>query len=162
MARKRSKQRVTLYLDEHIDPEIKDLFVEVGYRAIRVQESPFRGQDERDFIGTLRSMEAVFVTSDYSFVHYVDEHDVRHGGIWCIPPKFTRSDRSTAAAVLAGFCMGVPARTMRDFIVFFAHDGLHLMNDKDDELAYSYPMMEEDFSDFWAEEMKSGGSRGTM
>jgi predicted nuclease of predicted toxin-antitoxin system len=158
MARKRSKQRVTLYLDEHIDPEIKDLFVGVGYRAIRIQESPFRGEDERDFIGALRSMEAVFVTSDYSFVQYVIEHGIKHGGIWCIPSKLTRNERSTAAAILAGFCMGVPARTMRDFILYFAHDGLHLMDHKDDELAYSYPMMREDFSDFWAEEMKSEDS----
>jgi hypothetical protein len=48
--------------------------------------------------------------------------------------------------------MGVPARHMRGFIVYFAHDGLHLMGRDRDELVYSYPMMREDFSGFLAKE----------
>ena len=152
MASKRSKQRVTLYLDEHIDPEIKDLLLSIGYRAIRIKESRFRGQDERDFIATLRSQQAVFVTSDYNFVRYVDENGVKHGGIWCIPVKLTRQERSTAAAIIAGFSLGAPARHMRDFILYLAHDGLHLMSRDWDELVYSYPMMREDFSRFLTEE----------
>jgi hypothetical protein len=145
MSRKKRDRGTTVFLDEHLDPEIKDVLVDVGYRPIRIQESPYRGRDERDFISKLRSDAAVFATSDIEFVDEAIGGRIAHGGIWCVNPALSRDERVLLAAINAGFFLGVPARHMRGVVSYLAHDGLHLVIDGDDDLAYSFPAMAEDF-----------------
>jgi hypothetical protein len=143
MARRR--RRVTLYLDEHIAPETKEILNDADYRAIRINESPYRGQDERSFIGELRSQDAVLLTSDIEFVDEVVRERIRHGGIWLINPALERDERVMLAAINAGFFAEVPARQLRDVVSFLAHDGLRLViGEERSLLVYSFDQLRED------------------
>jgi hypothetical protein len=141
MARRR--RRVTLYLDEHIAPETKEILTDADWRVIRIQESPYRGRDEREFIGELRSRSAIFVTSDIEFVEEVARNGIRHGGIWLINPALERDERLMLAAINAGLFSGTPPRHLRDIVSFLAYDGLRLMNGKKNVLAYSFDEIRE-------------------
>jgi hypothetical protein len=142
MARRR--REVTLYLDEHIAPETKEVLNDADYRTIRINESRYRGQDERSFIGELRSQGAVLLTSDIEFVDEVVRKRIRHGGIWLINPALERDERVMLAAINAGFFAEVPARQLRDVVTFLAHDGLRLVIGKEKSLlVYSFDELRE-------------------
>jgi predicted nuclease of predicted toxin-antitoxin system len=140
----RRRRRVTLYLDEHIAPETKKILADADWRVIRIQESPYRGRDERDFIGELRSQSAIFVTSDIEFVDEVVREGIKHGGIWLINPALERDERLMLAALNAGLFAGTPPRDPRDIVSYLAYDGLHLMNGERDVLAYSFDEIRQD------------------
>jgi len=143
------KRRFTVYLDEHVDPVIKEIFTAVGFRCIRISESKYRGQDERNYIGKLRSESAVFVTGDQEFVEDVDERKIRHGGIIWIPASLPRDEKQTLAAIMAGYMKGLDLRLMKDIVMYVAHDGLRLHSGDKDELAYSFPQINRDLEEFW-------------
>jgi hypothetical protein len=140
----RRRRRVTLYLDEHIAPETKEVLADGDWRVIRIQESPYRGRDERDFIGELRSQSAIFVTSDLEFVDDVVRDGIKHGGIWLINPALERDERLMLAALNAGLFSGTSPRDLRDIVSYLAYDGVRLMNGKKDVLAYSFDEIRED------------------
>jgi hypothetical protein len=134
----RQRRRTTLYLDEHIAPETKEILNDADWRVIRIQESPYRGRDEREFIGELRSQAAILLTSDMEFVEEVVHDGINHGGIWLINPALERDERVMLAAINAGFFNRTPPRQLRNIVSYLAHDGLHLIIGEDDLLAYSF------------------------
>jgi hypothetical protein len=142
------KRRFTVYLDEHVDPAMKEIFTVVGFRCIRISESKYRGQDERDYIGKLRSESAVFVTGDQEFVEDVDEQKIRHGGIIWIPASLLRDEKQILAAIMAGYLQGVDLRLMKDIVMYITHDGVRLRSGARDELVYSFPQINRDLEEF--------------
>ena len=140
------KRRQTIYLDEHIDPVVKEIFANAGFRCIRITESRYRGKDEHDYIADLYAERAVFVTSDQRFIEHVASGDIRHAGIIWIPSVLYRSEKELLAVIIAGYMAGHELRQMRGMILFLAHDGLRLTDGDDDELVASFPTIRRDFA----------------
>lgn len=63
------KRRPTIVVDEHVHPDIAQVFRDVGFRTLfAARDRRYAGRDEHNYIGELYAANEVFVTSDLEFV----------------------------------------------------------------------------------------------
>ena len=123
------KRRPTIVVDEHVHPEIAEVFKEVGFRTLfAARDRRYGGRDEHDYIGQLYAANEIFVTSDLKFSLWVlREHGTRHAGLVCLP--FADAEfRAGFAAVTAGWLWGSTDHSpfaIRGKILYWGRGGLH-------------------------------------
>jgi len=140
MAKK--KLRVSICTDEHLSPDVAEIFRQRLRTIEAARHAEFRGRDERDYIGTLYARNIVFATSDEIFAKELYEKGIRHAGIIYIPAKMIESEKQLfaqiAAAYVHGECRNSPF-AFRGCALYPGHDGVRLIKPhSNSELAFSW------------------------
>ena len=130
-------------MDENLSSAVADRFRNAGFRVLEVTKHPgLRGRDEREFIGELLRMNAVFVTGDAAFVEELEAKPRRHAGIVFIEQMASPLEKEwfsvTAAHGIIGRCAD-GHRAFHGRIAYVGVDGIRVIYSGRDTLAYSWP-----------------------
>jgi hypothetical protein len=138
-----------IYCDVHIKPGAIEGFTKQGLKCIRIPNSEYREQDEKEFIRDLYAKNALFATGDLAFTQYVLDNNVKHAGVIEIPPEYDNEEAAGFAELLAKiikvFIEDDGKHAWRRRIIYIAHDGIRIIdNTGGDELFYSWEAIERD------------------
>jgi hypothetical protein len=136
----------SICIDEHLRPELKAIFRDEGFRAIRANESRYKGRDEIHYLGEMYARNEAFVTADGDFVnHLVASRIRRHAGVVWIPKQLDHEPQDGFAELAASaikFQVGREGTfAMRGLVLYPSKDGLTVFDGDDDQLIISWARM---------------------
>lgn len=139
---KRTKRNLpTIYLDEHIAPEVTEVFKST-FRIVEISKSKrFKGRDELEYLPDLYAENGMFVTSDMPFVNAVRDNHIRHAGIVYIPNEIADDEKIFVAELISGFVRGACSASrfgLRNRIIYPGYDGIRSSLGDKDELEFSW------------------------
>src|SRR5215217_4358780 len=141
-----------IYVDEHIKPPVIEAFEECGFKCIQISKTKkYAGRNEDDYIEEIYSEGRLFATSDVQFRKRVlaKKNKVKRAGIVEIPPDVDYEDIGRVIGLLAGCVEGYieafGKNSLRNHVLYVAHDGFHLVDEKGkDLLRYSFEALDID------------------
>lgn len=147
MVRKR-RRRHTILADEHIDRRVLDSLTALNqFRIVRAdKDRGYRGRNEWDYVGELRSQSIIFLTQDGEFVRHVLRDRVRHGGVIWLPAGWAIDELEVAVCVAAGRALCLldqSASGMHDIVVKVEPHGVRMIGAKSEDF-YSLDALQRD------------------
>lgn len=131
----------SVYLDEHVAPEIAQIFR--GYfRAVEIAKTArFKNRDERGYLSELYALNGVFITSDRGFLEWVIRARPKHAGFIYVPTDLTAGTKIEFAEAVAWFLRNVCRYSVTAFrgdVIYPTIDGPHLIRSGQDTLLISW------------------------
>jgi hypothetical protein len=140
-----------IYFDEQLKPDVRKPFEEEGFRCLQIAKTAkYAGRDEADYINEIYAEEKLFATGDFTFIAYVREQNIKHGGIVGIPPPSSEDipydDIGILAQIIKVFIRNHGRNCLRKHIVYIGRDGYRMTKPQgEDILLYSWGAYHVDF-----------------
>ncbi len=146
MTKRKKTPRPTILADEHVFPPVIEAVESLGwFKVLRAaRDHRFRGRNEWDYIGELRSLNIIFLTQDNEFVQHVVTDQVRHAGIVWLPGGWDVEELASAVAPACGLLRGYQddgVHGARDIVIRVEYDGIRTIVNGRERLVWSLDKM---------------------
>jgi hypothetical protein len=155
---KRKTLRPMILADEHVNPGVIKAVEDLGwFKVLRAShDRRFRGRDEWEYVGELRSLNIVLLTQDSEFVQHVVADQVRHAGIIWLPTGWDVEELASAVAAACGLLRGLfddGVHGARDIVIRVEYDGIRTIVNGRERLVWSVDQMKRDIEEHLGEQI---------